>query len=102
MMNFRRSACLIVCLGFTGGDVAWADPAADPADAVVPTAPREANGATARVGTAVGFLYGTPSNVLALGVTGAIGQRFGPLGLEARDSYLSFPTPPGYMAQPGP
>ncbi len=104
MRNFRRfqTGCLaLVCLGFTGAGVAWADPATS-ADDVVPTAPRSANGSTARVGTAVGFIYGSPSDVLALGVTAAIGQRFGRLGLEAEYTWLSFQTHGTYETALGP
>src|SRR5438105_7477581 len=96
--NYRRFQALLLCLGFTGGDVAWADPA----DEVVPPAPRETTGSTARVGTAVGFLYGTPDHVLALGLMAAAGQRFGRLGIEAEYSYLSFQTHEVYMTEFGP
>jgi len=86
--NYRRFhvvSSAIVCLAFTGAGVAWADPA----DLYVPVAPRADDGATVRVGTAVGFIYGGPSNVLALGGTAAIGQRFGRLGIEAEYTILS-------------
>ena len=84
MWNFRRFALVTLCLGFTG--VASADPI--PADDVVPTAPKATNGSTVRVGTAVGFIYGAPDPVLALGMQLAIGQRFGRLGLEGEYTYL--------------
>jgi len=84
MRNFRRFALVTLCLGFTG--VASADPI--PADDVVPTAPKATNGSTVRVGTAVGFIYGAPDPVLALGMQLAIGQRFGRLGLEGEYTYL--------------
>ncbi len=80
---------MLVCLAFTGGGVGWADPtSAD--DVLVPSAPKASNGSTARLGTAVGFIYGAPSDVLALGLSAAIGQRFGRFGIEAEYTYLSF------------
>jgi hypothetical protein len=84
MSNFRWFALVSLCLGFTG--VVSADPI--PADDVVPTAPKASSGSTVRVGTAVGFIYGAPDPVLALGLQTAIGQRFGRLGLEAEYTYL--------------
>jgi hypothetical protein len=87
--NFRRfrfASLALVCLGFTGADVAWADPADD----LVPTAPKSSNGSTARLGTSVGFIYGAPTDVLALGFTAAVGQRFGRLGIEAEYTFLAF------------
>jgi hypothetical protein len=82
--RFRWIAIAFVCLGFTGADVGWADPADD----YVPTAPHSDDGTTVRLGTAVGALYGTPASTLALGATIAIGQRFGRLGLEGEYTYL--------------
>jgi hypothetical protein len=104
MRNFRRfqlGVVAIVCLGFTGGDVAWADPLspAAVADEMVPTAPaatpeelvplapRASWGSTVRFGTAVGRVHG-PESVVALGLTAAMGQRFGRLGIEAEYTYL--------------
>jgi hypothetical protein len=89
------ASLVLVCLWFTGADVAWADDVtpepASSADLIVPrVAPQSDYGSTARVGTAVGFVYGAPSDVLAVGFTAAAGQRFGRLGLEAEYTYLSF------------
>lgn len=84
MSNFRWFALASLCLGFTG--VVSADPL--PADDVVPTAPKASSGSTARVGTAVGFIYGAPDPVLALGLQAAVGQRFGRIGIEAEYTYL--------------
>jgi len=84
MRNFRRFALVALCLGFTG--VASADPVA--VDDVVPTAPKATNGSTVRVGTAVGFIYGAPDPVLAVGLQIAVGQRFGRLGLEGEYTFL--------------
>jgi hypothetical protein len=100
--NFRRfhiARLVVVCLGFTGAGVAWADPSDDP---LVPTAPKSTDGSTARVGTAVGFIYGAPSDVLALGGTAAIGQRFGRFGLEAEYTFLSFQSRGTYVTDLGP
>lgn len=96
MRNLRPVVLVIVCLGFTGGGVGWAEPAQpaqiDPEtfDWVDnPYAPHVTRGTTARVGTAVGFLYGEPLDVLAIGATGAVGQRFGRLAIEAELAVLA-------------
>ena len=88
MRNFRRFQIACVCLGFTGGGVAWADPAHT--DDMVPTAPRADNGSTVRAGTAAGFIYGAPEPVFAVGAQLAIGQRLGRLGIEAEGTALGF------------
>lgn len=74
----------VLCACFTGVHVGWADPADD----YVPTAPRADDGMTARIGTAVGAIYGTPASTLALGATVAVGQRFGRFALEGEYTYL--------------
>lgn len=97
MRNFRRfrvAPALVMCLGFTGAHVAWADPAQGPPrpDLYVedPYAPHNTTGSTARVGTVVGFLYGEPEDsVLALGLSAAAGYRFGRLTLESELSYFN-------------
>ncbi len=92
MRNFRRFHGAVVAsmlLGVTGPHVGWADSDRS-LDDVVPTAPKSDNGLTARVGTAAGLVYGAPANVTALGLTAAIGQRFGRLAIEAEYTYLSF------------
>jgi hypothetical protein len=105
LRRFRTAALAILCLAFTGAGVAWADPPSDPGDVdlFVPTPnPHADNGSTVRVGTAAGFIYGAPSDVLALGFSAAAGQRFGRLGVEVEYSYLAFRahgvtlTPLGY------
>jgi len=79
----------VVCLGFTGPAVAWADRPHERGDYVEdPLAPHHTSGSTARLGTAVGFLYNERLDVLALGLTAAMGQRWGRLALEAEYSYL--------------
>lgn len=109
MRNFRRfriARLALVCLTFTGAGVGWADPAEQPPEQpdnpLVPTAPKSANGSTVRVGTAVGAIYGAPSDVLALGATAAIGQRFGRFGLEAEYTYLAFESHGIYYSDWGP
>lgn len=97
----------VVCLGFTGGHVAWADDAQftpqddQPRDTGVaqlahpdlyiedPYAPHDTTGSEARLGTLVGFVYaGTPQDVVALGLSAAAGYRFGRLTLESElDAY---------------
>ena len=77
-----------MCLGFTGSHVAWADDAQSGPprpDLYVedPYAPHHTNGSEARIGTIVGFVYGQPENVLALGVAVAGGYRFGRLTIES-------------------
>jgi hypothetical protein len=80
---------VVVCLGFTGGGVAWADKAH--VDWIEdPYAPHVTNGTTARLGTVVGFLYGERLDVTALGLATAVGQRFGRLSVESEYSYLTF------------
>jgi hypothetical protein len=80
------SACWL-CLGFTGGGVAWGDE--DHGDWVDdPYAPHVTRGTTARLGTMVGFLYGEQVDALGLGLTGAVGQRWGRLALDAEYTYL--------------
>jgi len=93
MRNFRRfraAALALVCPGFTGAHVAWADPAHPDFYVEDPYAPHVTNGSTARLGTAVGFIYGQPEGVLALGMTAAVGHRWGRLALEAEYAYLDF------------
>ena len=88
MRNLRRVLLAIVCLGITGRGASWAEPAH--VDWVEdPYAPHVTRGTTARLGTAVGFLYGEPLDVLAIGVTTALGQRFGRLAIEAELGLLS-------------
>jgi len=80
-------ACL--CLGFTGAGVAWADPArADYAED--PMAPHVTKGNTARLGTVVGFIYGERVDVTAVGLSTAVGQRWGRFALDAEYAYLQF------------
>ena len=78
-----------VCLVFTGSGVAWADPA--PAGYIEdPMQPHDTSGTTARVGTAVGFLYGERLDVTAIGMTTAIGHRYGRFALEAELDLFTF------------
>jgi len=101
-MPSRRSLA-IVCLGFTGSGVAWADEAHHHADLYVedPYAPHNTSGQTARLGTAVGFLYGEPQDVLALGVEAAMGQRFGRFAIEAEYAFLGFQSRGQYQTALG-
>jgi hypothetical protein len=101
--NFRRFPIALVCLGFTGSGVAWADEAHH-ADFYVedPYAPHNTSGQTARLGTAVGFIYGQPQDVLALGVEAAMGQRFGRFAVEAEYAFLGFQSRGQYMTALGP
>ena len=88
MRNFRRVLLVLVCLGITGPRVGWADPAH--VDWVEdPYAPHVTRGSTVRLGTAVGFLYGEPLDILAIGATAAFGQRFDRLTLESELDVLA-------------
>ena len=98
---FRVAVCVSVCLGFTGTHVVWGDPT--PVDGLVPTPHPNADfGTSVRAGTSVGFIYGAPEDVLAVGFTTAIGQRFGRLGLEAEYSFLEFESHGTVMTAFGP
>ena len=88
MLSFRWVLVVPVCLGITGSGVGWADPAH--VDWVEdPYAPHVTRGTTIRLGSAVGFLYGEQLDVLALGATTAVGQRFGRLSIESELDYLT-------------
>ena len=91
MAELRRIALATLCLTFTGSAVAWANPPTNPEDYVEdPLAPHNTTGSAARLGTAVGFVYGERQDVLAVGLTAAAGHRWGRLTLEAEYSFLSF------------
>lgn len=93
MRDFRRLAVwlhVLVCPGFTGGGVAWADAAQDEHWAENPYAPHVTKGTTARVGTVVGAVHGERFDVTALGLATAVGQRFGRLAVESEYTYLAF------------
>ena len=93
LSEFRRIALSTLCLTFTGSAVAWAESSTIPRpDHYVedPMAPHDTTGTAARIGTAVGFVYGERQDVLAVGLTAAAGHRWGRLTLEAEYSYLSF------------
>lgn len=82
----KLHALVLVCLC----GVAAADPV-DPAkvDYVEdPYAPHVTNGTTVRLGTAIGFIYGERQDVIAIGATGAVGQRWGRLTVEAEAAAL--------------
>lgn len=88
MLSSRRlwtGVAVLACLGFTGAHVAWADPAQQLGIDYIedPYAPHVTTGSTARLGTAVGFIYGERQDVMALGMAAAGGHRFGRLTLEA-------------------
>ncbi|MFT3695175.1 MAG: hypothetical protein QM831_18705 [Kofleriaceae bacterium] len=96
----------MLCLGFTGSGVAWADDAqftpqddhydtgstklAHP-DLYIedPYAPHDTSGNEARLGTVAGFVYaGTPYDVVAIGAAAAYGHRFGRFTIESEfDAY---------------
>jgi hypothetical protein len=78
-----------VCLAFTGGHVAWADSATPDFYIEDPYAPHRTVGSTARIGTAVGFLFHEAVDTTAVGGNTAIGYRFGRFAMEAEYTYLS-------------
>jgi len=78
-----------VCLAFTGAGVAWAEPAPS-AYIEDPMAPHDTTGTTARLGTAVGFIYGERLDVTAIGVAVAYGHRWGRLTIEAEFDGFTF------------
>lgn len=90
MRNLRRFFPLAVCLGFTGGDVAWADKTTADFYIEDPYAPHRTVGSTARLGTAVGFLSNEAYEVTAVGADIGAGYRFGRLAIEAEYKYLAF------------
>lgn len=94
MSHLRPFVLAIVCLSFTPRGIAWGDPATQsppaPADYVEdPYAPHHTVGNHARIGTAIGFIYGERFDVLAVGLTAAYGYRFGRLAIEAEGAALS-------------
>jgi hypothetical protein len=93
MRNFRRfrtTLPLAVCLTFTGGGVAWGDKGTPDLYVEDPYAPHQTVGNTARLGSAVGFLYNEPVDVTALGAEAAIGHRWGRFAFESEYTYLAF------------
>jgi hypothetical protein len=90
MRNFRPLLCAAVCLAFTGAGVAWADRTTPDFYIDDPYAPHKTTGSTARIGTAVGFLYHEAVDVTAVGLDTAIGYRFGRLAIESEYKYLTF------------
>ena len=90
MRNLRPLHPLILCLAFTGGHVAWADGATPDFYIEDPYAPHRTVGSTARLGSAVGFLYHEATGVTAVGADTAIGYRFGRFAIEAEYTYLGF------------
>lgn len=100
--RFRVHTLAFVCLAFTGSGVGWAD-VEHHADLYVedPYAPHVTNGATARLGTAVGFIYNEPQDVVAIGATAAVGQRFNRFAIEAEYAYLGFQSRGQYVTPLG-
>lgn len=93
MRNFRRfrtAQSLAMCLVFTGGGVAWGDNGTPDLYVEDPYAPHKTTGRTARLGTAVGFLYNEPVDVTALGLSAAIGYRWDRFAFETEYTYLGF------------
>jgi hypothetical protein len=89
-----------VCLGITGSRAGWAEPAQDDwvEDAY---APHRTSGTIARLGTAVGFLYGEPIDALGIGGSVAVGQRFDRLTIEAELDALAIQSLDGTSSRLG-
>jgi hypothetical protein len=88
VLSSRATVLAIVCLGFTAPGLAWAGPAQ--VDYIEdPYADHVTVGTTARLGTAVGFVYGERIDAVAIGGTTAIGQRLGRLTIEAELAILA-------------
>jgi hypothetical protein len=82
---------VLVCLGFTGAGIAWADDAHDQEHwADSPYAPHVTKGPVVKLGTVVGFISGERVDVTAIGLAVAGGHRFGRLTLESEYQYLRF------------
>jgi len=100
--QLRKVSLVFVCLAFTGADVAWADDGSPTTEQLVPAAhPHADYGSSVRLGTAVGYIYGAPTDVIALGATAAVGQRFGRLAIEAEYTVLAFQSRGTYMTSIG-
>jgi len=90
MTSNRLFRALILCLAFTGSGVAWAERTTADFYIENPYAAHHTWGSTARLGTAVGFLFHEAVDVTALGADTAIGYRFGRIAIEAEYEYLGF------------
>lgn len=86
-----RAAWLVglVCLGGTGAEVAWADPAR-PGPLEDPYQPHHVDGQVARLGTAVGLVHGDRFSAEALGATVAWGRRVERWTVEAELAHLGY------------
>ncbi len=87
--SISRLVGALVCLGFTGSGVAWAEPARS--DYVEnPYAEHVTNGSIARLGTAVGVVHTERIDATALGLAAGFGQRWGRIAVEAEYAFLQF------------
>jgi hypothetical protein len=87
----RVAGLITVCWIVTGAEVGWAEPAQ--IDWIEdPYAPHITNGTTARLGTAVGFLYNEEVQAMGIGASAAVGQRWGRLAVESELDVLSLRT----------
>jgi hypothetical protein len=102
MWSSRRFLLAWLCLGFTETAVAWADSPHPDFYVEDPYAPHTTSGTTARLGTVVGYLYGEPASILAVGASAAIGHRFGRFALEAEYTLLDFEAESTVMTPIGP
>lgn len=95
MRDLRRIVLAIMCLGFTGTHVAWADAAHDPRTASTdwiddPYAPHRTHGSVLRIGTVVGSVTDERLTATGLGPIVGLGYRFGRLGVATEYQYLMF------------
>ncbi len=84
----------IVCLGFTAPTDAWAEGASLPGPTVEyvenPYAPHTTRGSAARLGTAVGRIYGEHRDVTAVGLVAGLGYRVWRFTFDTEYAYLGF------------
>jgi hypothetical protein len=88
MRLVRRMSLAVLCLGFTGAGVAWADGAHSVDWVENPYAPHRTYGPVVKVGTVVGFLFNERLDVTAVGISAGIGHRFGRFAVESEYTYL--------------
>jgi hypothetical protein len=91
MAKIRPVAAVILCLGFTGSHLAWADPSQDVSSKWVenPYQKHNTTGAEVRFGSVVGILAVDGKEYTGLGALIAAGHRFGRIALDAEYAYLS-------------
>jgi hypothetical protein len=87
----RRACWVILCLGFTGSNVAWADPSQEVQDHWVenPYQAHDTTGTEVRFGSLVGILAIDGKDYTGLGGMIAAGHRFGRLAFDAEYGFMA-------------